>query len=231
MALTIREKPMPQSKYDIKCPYTMVPRFIVIHNTAGYASAENEIAYMQSNDNQVSFHYAVDETEAILGSPLTRNCWHAGDGPTGEGNRYGISIEICRSMTGGELFAKAEENGAELTAKILLEKGWGIDRVKTHKEFSPWGKNCPHRTLELGWDRFLIMVKHKMDLLNGVSPTSAGTPGDGNVPHDWARIAVEKAIKKGILKGSSPTNPNYRLNDPVTREEVLVFIDRALEGK
>lgn len=222
MSLKIREVAMPRSQYAVKCPYEMTPTRIVIHNTAGKASAANEIAYMQSNANQVSFHFAVDEEEAVLGSPLNRNCWHSGDGATGKGNREGIAIEICRSATGGELFARAEENGAELAAILLHERGWGIDRVTKHQDYS--GKYCPHRTLDLGWDRFLGMVQGKLDALE----TTSGAPVDGNVPHEWAKEAFDWSISAGILKGSSAEHPDYRLNDGVTREEMIVFLRRAV---
>ena len=56
----------------------MVPKYIVIHNTYNDASAENEINYMISNNNVVSFHYAVDDKEVIQGVPLDRNTWNAG---------------------------------------------------------------------------------------------------------------------------------------------------------
>ena len=69
---------VPKSKYSIKCPYEMVPIGITVHNTANDASARNEISYMISNDNEVSFHYAVDDKEAVQGLPLNRNGWHAG---------------------------------------------------------------------------------------------------------------------------------------------------------
>ena len=156
MALKIREIKMPQSKYGLKCPYAMTPEFVVIHNTANDASAENEIKYMQSNDREVSFHCAVDDKEAVFGLPLNRNAWHAGDGGSGDGNRSGIAVEICYSKSGGARFDKAEDNAAYLTAKLLKERGWGVDRVKKHQDFS--GKNCPHRTLENGWERFIAKV-------------------------------------------------------------------------
>lgn len=151
---------MPTAKYSVKCPYTMVPTRIVVHNTANDASAENEIKYMQSNDNQVSFHYAVDDKEAVLGVPLNRNAWHAGDGGNGVGNRQGIAVEICYSKSGGTKFSKAEENSALLIAGLLKERGWGIDKVTKHQDYS--GKYCPHRTLDLGWERFLGMVQSNM---------------------------------------------------------------------
>lgn len=149
-----------EDKYGLKCPYAMTPELIVIHNTANDASAKNEIAYMKSNNNSTSFHFAVDDVEVRQGIPLNRNTWHAGDGGNGNGNRCGISIEICYSKSGGAKFDKAEDNAAKFVAELLKEREWGINRVKKHQDFS--GKYCPHRTLDLGWDRFLNKVKGYM---------------------------------------------------------------------
>jgi N-acetylmuramoyl-L-alanine amidase CwlA len=116
---------------------------------------------MQSNENDVSYHFAVDDKEAVQGIPFDRNAWHAGDGGKGSGNRKGIGIEICYSKSGGDRFIKAERNAAELVANILRENGWGIDAVRKHQDFS--GKYCPHRTLDMGWERFLGMVRAKLE--------------------------------------------------------------------
>ena len=163
--VNIRQNLVDGKKWGIKCPYKMEPKFVVIHNTANDAPAENEIAYMRRNDNEVSFHYAVDDKEVVQGILEDRNAWHAGDGSKGEGNRYGIAIEICWSKSGGEKFEKAEKNAAELAAEIMKHYGWGIDRLKKHQDFD--GKNCPHRTIDLGWNRFVDMVK---DFLDGKEP-------------------------------------------------------------
>lgn len=138
----------------------MTAEFIVVHNTANDASANNEISYMRTNNNKVSFHFAVDDKEVVQGLPLNRNGWHAGDGSNGKGNRKGIGIEICYSKSGGANFVKAEKNAAKFIAQLLKERGWGIDKVKKHQDFS--GKYCPHRTLDMGWQRFLNMVKAEM---------------------------------------------------------------------
>lgn len=158
----IIEKLVPQSKYSIKCPYTMTPIGITVHNTANDASALNEIAYMTNNNYEISYHYAVDDIQAVQGLPLNRNGWHASDGANGTGNRKTIAIEICYSLSGGARFDKAEENAAELIAFLLKEYGWGIDRVKRHYDYAPNKKYCPHRTMDKGWDRFLNMVRSKM---------------------------------------------------------------------
>ena len=154
--VTIRKIDCPVDKIGIKCPYAMTPTRIVIHNTANDASAENEISYMHSNNKEVSFHFAVDDKEIVQGIPLDRNAWHAGDG-NGKGNREGIAIEICYSKSGGEKWLKALDNATELTATLLKEYGWGLDKVTKHQDYS--GKNCPHRILDgYGWNNFLLLV-------------------------------------------------------------------------
>lgn len=156
----IIQKLVSSSKYSIKCPYQMTPEYITVHNTANDASAENEISYMNNNNNEVSYHFAVDDIQAVQGLPLDRNGWHAGDG-NGTGNRKSIGIEICYSKSGGDRFIKAEENAVELIVQLLKERGWGIDRVKKHQDWS--NKYCPHRTLDLGWDRFIKMIETKLN--------------------------------------------------------------------
>ncbi len=155
--MKIRQMLVDPSKYYLKSPYPMTPTRVVVHNTENDASANNEILYMITNNNQVSFHIAVDDVEAVQGIPLNRNAWHAGDGSTGVGNRQGIGIEICYSKSGGERFIKAEQNAAKLIAKLLKHYGWGMEQVTKHQDYS--GKYCPRRTLDMGWERFLNMVR------------------------------------------------------------------------
>lgn len=152
----------PESKYPIKCPYEMTPEFIVVHNTANDASAMAEVSYMLGNNNKVSFHAAVDNERVVTGLPFNRNSWNAGDGGNGKGNRKGISIEICYSKSGGEKFDEAEELAASYIAYLLKQYGWGIEKVTKHQDYS--GKYCPHRTLDLGWERFLNKVKEHLGI-------------------------------------------------------------------
>ncbi len=152
------------SKYSIKCPFPMDAEFIVVHNTANDASAANEVKYMINNNNQVSYHFAIDDIEVIQALPLNRNAWHAGDGATGNGNRKGLSIEICYSKSGGDRFTKAELNASKFIAQLLHECDWDISKVKKHQDFSK--KYCPHRTLDNGWQRFVDMVKSELIALD-----------------------------------------------------------------
>ena len=163
----IKQNLVASENYSVKCPHSMTAEFIVVHNTANDATAENEVAYMIRNKNQVSFHYAVDDQEVVQGVPINRNTWHAGDG-NGEGNRKGISIEICYSKSGGTRFDQAEKNAAHFIATLLRERQWGIEKVKKHQDFR--NKYCPHRTLDKGWNGFLQMIK---SYLNDIPVTSS----------------------------------------------------------
>lgn len=157
---------IPENQYPTKCPYSMQPKGICIHNTANDAPAINERNYMARGDNQneVSFHIAIDDKEAIQCIPFNRNAWHAGDGGSGQGNRNYIAVEICYSKSGGDRFIKAEKRAAKEVAALLKQYGWTSNNVKKHQDFS--NKDCPHRTLDMGWQRFLNMIQAE---LNGES--------------------------------------------------------------
>ena len=215
--VNVRQNLVDYSKYSIKCPYEMDAEFIVVHNTANDASADNEISYMKSNNNKVSYHYAVDDIEIVQGIPENRNAWHAGDGGSGQGNRKGIAIEICYSKSGGERFNKAEENAAEFIASKLKEKGWGIDKVKKHQDFA--NKYCPHRTLDLGWERFLNKIRSYL----GEEQVNVDTS-----PKDLNVIADEVIAGKW---GNGEDRKNRLAQAGYNYSEVQALVNQKLTGK
>ncbi|WP_107839545.1 N-acetylmuramoyl-L-alanine amidase family protein [Metasolibacillus meyeri] len=163
MSYTFKQNLLPASKYSLKSPFAMKPEYITVHNTANDASAANEVAYHNRNNNQVSYHVAIDDKEVIQCIPFDRNAWHCGDGQ-GDGNRKSIGIEICYSKSGGSRYVAAEENAVHCIASILYQYGWSIDRIKKHQDWS--GKYCPHRILdEKRWDSFKARIKKALDAL------------------------------------------------------------------
>lgn len=167
---------VPTSKYNIKCPYVMEADGICVHNTANKASAMSEISYMIGNNYEVSYHYAVDDYRIVQGIEENRNAWHAGDGWNGKGNRNKIAIEICHSTNPDtSLFDKSERLAAKFIAYKLKEKGWGIDRVSKHQDYS--GKYCPHKTLDLGWERFLNLIREELGETSKQSKTDQDCTG------------------------------------------------------
>lgn len=228
----------PQDRWPIKAPYSMIPFAVVVHNTANDASARDEIAYMLNNSDYTSYHYAVDDREAVQAIPENRTAWHAGDG-MGDGNMHGIGVEICYSRSGGERFLQAEENAAELIAGILKRYGWDLSHVTKHRDYS--GKYCPHRTLDMGWERFLKKVEEKMEgltvtqyeelkgMLQGLDKRLATLEGkmiynyiDKNMP-DWARPTIQKMVDKKLLVGDE--QGRLGLTDEMLR--TYVIMDRA----
>lgn len=140
----------------------MVPAYLTVHNTGNPTStARNERAWLTnpSNDRTASYHIVVDEREAIECIPLNENAWHAGDG-NGDGNRKSIGIEICESGN----YAKTLENAADLVAKMLKERGWGVDRLRRHYDWS--GKICPRLMYDggkwTGWTKFKAEVEKRL---------------------------------------------------------------------
>lgn len=215
-------------KMVYKSAFSLAATTITVHNTANDAPAANEANYHNraDNHNSVSYHVAVDDKEIVQVLPFNRNAYHAGDGSTaGGGNRTSIGIEICYSKSGGERYVKAEENAVQYIAKLLYERGWGVDRLRQHYDWSK--KNCPHRIRNEGrWSSFVQRVQVALNnLKNPVKeePTMLQPTYQKDAPpSEWAKEAVEWAQN---TKPTPITDGTY-LQRPATREEVLVMLHR-----
>lgn len=214
--LPTRTIPIPKSKYNLKCPYALPDSKktgVTIHNTANNPSAEREARFAAGNDWQVSSHIYVDESEVVISVPFDRAAWHAGDGVNGKGNRTQLCVEICRSTSDINTFKKAEHNRAIATAHILKHYGWTTKNMTKHQDWS--GKNCPHRTLELGWPRFVKMVDNELRKISQTYKTQTPILGkpttnieqmrqyaiNNQAPKYWvdlAKIAYERSVAYGV---------------------------------
>ena len=134
-------------------------KYITVHETANTSKGANAQAHanLQSRGFSSSWHWTVDDKEAIQSFPHTAQCWHAGDG-RGNGNLNSIGIEICVNSDGD--FSKAVENAATLVRKIMQEENIPLENVVQHNHWS--GKNCPRylRSGEKGisWNDFISSV-------------------------------------------------------------------------
>lgn len=166
--LKIRKMILPESLWPTRSPNKMSkPIGVTFHNTWGTGSALAEATFMRSNPRHVSYHYAVDDVEAIQCLPEDRHGWHSGDGYDGDGNRKTIGIECCYSKLDRDIekFKKAEQNSAVLIALLMKKYNWNMkDNFFIHQDWS--GKYCPHRTLDMGLARFKKMVQAEIDKLN-----------------------------------------------------------------
>ena len=234
MAYTFKQDLVPSSKYSIKCPYSMTPEYITVHNTSNSATAQNEITYMKNNNNATSYHVCIDEKYVIQAIPFNRNAWHAGDGSTGTGNRKSIGIEIARSTSADQtLFEEAEKNAAKYIATLLKQYGWTTAKVKRHKDWS--GKNCPHKTMEKGWDRFIKMIQKELDILNGKTTTTTSKPtttstafkvGDYN-----ANVRTKQSVGIYSKRNSTSTKVATIPQDKVVQVNYILYQDNSVAKK
>lgn len=134
-------------------------KFIIVHETDNTRSGADADAHARlqynGNSRDASWHYTVDDKEAVQSFEHAWRCWAAG---SNKGNNEGIQVEICVNADGNYL--KAVQNTAELVAKIMKDEGIPISSVVQHNYFS--GKNCPRNMREgkISWSQFIAMVKN-----------------------------------------------------------------------
>ena len=86
-----------------------------------------------------------------------------------------VRISIIFILKCYEKREQSEKLCAEYIAYLLKQYNWGIEKVTKHQDYS--GKYCPHRTLDLGWERFLNLIK---TYLNGETETNNNVDNDGS---------------------------------------------------
>lgn len=220
LGLTIKRQLIDEDRYPIKASYEMEPEYVTIHNTANNASAAGEIAYMVSNDQYVSYHWAVDDVEAIQAIPHDRNAWHCGDGATGDGNRKSIGIEICHSLDPeNPRYPQSEENGAKLAAIVLHEAGLGLDAIRKHEDWS--GKYCPHRILDNGdWDNFKDKIAKYYNEIGSGGGSSEETTTEGEKP---TPVKNDFIVCKDVYGAGTVIVPKLNVRDqPTTNQSNIV---------
>lgn len=212
----------PESKYAIKCPDITEKDGISIHNTANDASAMSEISYMLGRPEKVSFHVAVDNYRVVTGLPFERSCYASGDGRCGKGNAHKINIEICYSKSGGEQFEEAEDLCASYVAMLLKQYNWGIDRVKKHQDFA--NKYCPHRTLDMGWERFLNKIREHLEIQTKPVEQIENKGGD----LEMARQYINGSTPEPVYADTGLTKKIGSLNPREVAEYLSIDNDRPL---
>lgn len=188
----------------------MSPTFLTIHSTANKSStAMNERNWLvnPSNERVASFHVAVDEHMAVEVIPFNEPSIHSG---SSKGNASSIGLEICESGNR----QKTLDNAIKLSAKILDDYGWGIDKLVRHYDWS--GKNCPGILSANNWELWRWFKQEVYKQMNKPKVKVEDKPL--SVP-DWAKSGQEYVIKNGISDGARPF-------DTATRMEVWSMIER-----
>lgn len=135
---------------------------VTVHNTEdireapGTNDAEQyaRATWPNANMGDVRVHYFIDETDCWQLLREDEVGWHAADG-RGPGNETGIAMEIIMDGSGSADDRAAEDRGALLAAILLNRHGLGMDRLKTHQDWS--GAYCPAYILP-HWEAFKARV-------------------------------------------------------------------------
>lgn len=224
---------VPESMYGYKVISESKGRkwqYITVHNTANDATAANEVSYMRSNTNSTSFHYAVDDTQIVQGILDTMGAF---DTSNRAFSSKGLSVEICWSKSGGSKFTTAEKNAAEFIAYKLKEMGYPCDSAHVKQHYDATGKDCPHRTRSLGWDRFMNMIKSYMteeeddmtkdEVLQIIAEYEASK--EKKAVSDWAKEDWNKAVASGVFDGTMPRSALTREQAAVTYRKLGLLTD------
>lgn len=163
-------------------------KFITVHQTGNTNKGANAQmhANLQMRVWNASWHWQVDDKEAIQSFPHSVKCWHASDGERGDGNANSIGVEGCINSDGD--YKKSVQNMAELVAWIAKEENIPVANIKQHHDFARDKKNCPAQIRAskdgIGWTNFIQLVQAELGKLNG-------------------KIAVDSAKAHKVVKGDT----------------------------
>ncbi len=198
-------------------------RFLTIHETANKSRGANAQAHanLQSRAGirQASWHYQVDDREAIQSHPHKRVCWHAG---TPAGNANSIGIEICVNADGD--FTKTIENAAQLAAQVLREENIPLERMVQHNYWS--GKNCPTFLRQKGWNAFVARVREL--LKDDDKPALEKPQAPASKPSTGKTVAQ---LADEVIAGKHGTGDARRKSLGGKYTAVQAEVNRRLTGK
>ena len=139
--------------------------YIVVHQTANTSKGANAEMHgrLQANGNsrQASWHYQVDDKEAVQSFKDTAQCWHAGNANY---NKKSIGVEICVNSDGN--YKKAVANAIELVKHLMTKHNIPAKNVIRHHDAS--GKHCPREIMNgkegITWNNFKAQLSGKGDV-------------------------------------------------------------------
>lgn len=199
-------------------------KYIVIHYVGATGTAEQNCRYFYSVNRRASAHYFVGHQGEVWQCVEDKNiAWHCGGKSYKHPycrNSNSIGIEMCcrKNADGTWRFEEATIKATiALTKQLMKTHNIPVGNVIRHYDVT--GKNCPEPFVRdnAAWNNF------KKQLVEEEKPM---TKLD-NKPDAYAKEAIEWAIKNGILKGTEAGD--YKLHSAITRQEMLVFLYRALK--
>ena len=176
-SVNLRQIIVPKGRVGRHIEFPLRATYITIHSTdspnagalvhaRGMAAGNFRGKSQWNRTGYMTWHFTVDDREAIQSLPLNIQGEHADH--EGPGNTTSIGIEIAE-FRDARRQAAAIDRAARLTAWLMHDRGIPLDHVVPHyhwpqKHFHNNMKNCPRILLEHGrpgprWDAFLRRVR------------------------------------------------------------------------
>lgn len=212
-------------------------KYIVIHYTANNGdTARGNAKYFARESVEASANYFVDPNEVICSVKDEYAAWHCGGSLESSHhplrgictNKNSIGVELCSIIQNGKYEFKPEtvKLAAKLVKELMAKYNIDINHVVRHYDVT--GKNCPAPFVysEDQWKQFkqMLISKEEEETMSyeqwlAYQKRYEQEKANQHVS-DYAKSAMEKAVKHGISDGSNPKSH-------CTREQVVVMLDRA----
>jgi len=188
--------------------YSMIPKYITIHNFGTNDTAENVTRYIDNTDEVKSWHFTVGKGAIYQEMSIYKNGWHSGDGLNGIGNRQSIGIEVEENY-------QSMLNAIKLC--VYLRQLMPLE-IKFHNDWS--GKNCPRWIIQnIGKEEFIKMIEVMELKFKDVEENR------------WSYKAIDYVTNLGIMNGFP--DGTFQPDVALTREQmaqVLYNLDK-INGK
>lgn len=178
---------------------TIVPKYIVIHDTDNRSATANAMAnrnYFANHPNaNASAHYIVDDSNIVQALEDTWKGWHVGDGGASSSIQNGNSIGIELAVNADGNFDKTYKTGIELTRYLMRKHNIPAQNVVMHNHAS--GKICSKMMIQ---DRPNMWEEFKYG-------AASGMPGESFVNDGVKPIAKGRLVNVNSYL-SVRTSPN-----------------------
>ena len=213
-------------------PYKQLnPIGIVVHETANPDdSDEMEWGYFANNNVGASAHVFIDKDSITQLIPFNEVAWHAGK----TANYSRIGVELCNT-TNPQIFTIIYNQAVELFAYLFINvlKVTKVDNVNlmSHAECSNLWKETNHQDPISYFNKYGKTVNgFRADVQSQINKSLIGDVikmfNDENKIATWAKSSVNKLANLGLVKGDN--NGNFTPENPISRQEFSVVIDRLL---
>lgn len=191
---------------------------ITVHETANTSRGANANAHARlqagGNSRQASWHWQVDDKEAVQSYEHDDRCWHASSRALDS-----IAIEICVNRDGD--LAQAYRNAIELIKWIMSEEGLEPRNVVQHYWWTK--KNCPTNMRNgrpMNWDSFV-------DALGGkaLKPSAPSTPSTSTTSTASKSI---KELADEVIRGEHGTGSERKARLGSLYSQVQAEVNRQL---